>query len=456
LHVLFSKKIKHQKQEKLSINYKHKNKNLAMKNPIHREQETKKNEIALDEEPPSLNSLLDYRLNFITNLKKANAEEKETEFKTISENTQKFIKKHYPSVSEEEWLDWKWQIRNSITSRQQLQQFVPLNIKEKNFYFFSEDSLPLRITPYYASLLEDKPRNNPIRKCVVPLEDEYIRAEGEATDPLCEENDSPLPNLIHRYPDRVLFLITGFCSTYCRYCTRSRMVAKEKQYKFGKAEMEKAFEYIASRKQIRDVLLSGGDPLTMGDNQLDYILSRLKKIPHVEFVRIGTKVPVVMPQRITTSLVSTLKKYNPLWISIHFTHPAEITPEVKEACEKLADAGIPLGSQTVLLKGINDEVATMKKLCHELLKIRVRPYYLYQCDPISGSSHFRTTIERGMEIIQGLRGYTSGYAVPTYVVDAPGGGGKIPLLPEYYIGKEGGYVQLKNYTGKVYKYPDFC
>jgi lysine 2,3-aminomutase len=427
-----------------------------MKNPIQREQENRKIEITLDDEPPSQKSLTDFRQEFLTNLKQTLSLEKDPDFTAISDNSRKFIKKHFPEISDEDWLDWKWQIRNSITSKTQLQKFVQLNIKEKNFYFFSEDSLPLRITPYYASLLEDKPRNNPIRKCVIPLEDEYIKSEGEAVDPLCEESDSPLPNLIHRYPDRVLFLVTGFCSTYCRYCTRSRMVAKEKQYKFGKAELEKAFEYIASRKQIRDVLLSGGDPLTMGDNQLDYILTRLRKIPHVEFIRIGTKVPVVLPHRITPSLVATLKKHHPVWMSIHFTHPAEITPEVKEACERLADAGIPLGSQTVLLKGINDEVATMKKLVHELLKIRVRPYYLYQCDPISGSSHFKTTVERGIEIIHGLRGFTSGYAVPTYVVDAPGGGGKIPILPEYYIGKEGGYVMLKNYSGKVYKYPDFC
>jgi lysine 2,3-aminomutase len=427
-----------------------------MKNPIQREQDNRKIEITLEEEPPSQKSLTEIRQEFLTNLKQSLSTERESDFSTISENSRKFIKKHFPDISDTEWLDWKWQIRNSITSKTQLQKFVQLNIKEKNFYFFNEDSLPLRITPYYASLLEEKPRTNPIRKCVIPLEDEYIKSEGETADPLCEESDSPLPNLIHRYPDRVLFLVTGFCSTYCRYCTRSRMVAKEKQYKFGKAELEKAFDYIASRKQIRDVLLSGGDPLTMGDNQLDYILTRLRKIPHVEFIRIGTKVPVVLPQRITPALVNTLKKHHPVWMSIHFTHPAEVTPEVKEACERLADAGIPLGSQTVLLKGINDEVLTMKKLVHELLKIRVRPYYLYQCDPISGSSHFKTTVERGIEMIQGLRGYTSGYAVPTYVVDAPGGGGKIPILPEYFIGRDGGYVMLKNYSGKVYKYPDFC
>lgn len=427
-----------------------------MKNQIHREQENSKNEIVLDEEPPSPEGLTDYRQFFLNNFKKVISEERNAEFTTIGETSKKFLKKHYPSVSEAEWLDWKWQIRNSITSKSKLEQIIQLNFKEKNFYFFNEDSLPLRITPYYASLLEDKSENNSIRKCVVPVEGEYIRSEGEDIDPLGEENDSPLPNLIHRYPDRVLFLITGFCSTYCRYCTRSRMVAKEKHFHFGKTDLEKAFDYISSHKEIRDVLLSGGDPLTMSDNQLDYILSRLRKIPHVEFIRIGTKVPVVLPQRITLSLVNIIKKYHPVWMSIHFTHPSEITSEVKEACERLADAGIPLGSQTVLLKGINDDVATMKDLMHELLKIRVRPYYLYQCDPISGSAHFRTPIEKGLEIIRGLRGYTSGYAVPTYVIDAPGGGGKVPLLPEYYAGKEGDYVLLKNYRGKVYKYPDCC
>jgi len=427
-----------------------------MKNQIHREQENSKNEIVLDEEPPSLRDLTDYRKVSLINLKKEFLEEKKTEFTAISETSKKFLKKHYPSVSETEWLDWKWQIRNSITSKSKLEQIIQLNFKEKSFYSSNKNSLPLRITPYYASLLEDKSKNNSLRKCVVPDEGEYIRSEGEDIDPLGEENDSPLPNIIHRYPDRVLFLITDFCSTYCRYCTRSRMVAKEKPFHFGKAELEKAFEYISSHTEIRDVLLSGGDPLTMNDNQLDFILSRLRNIPHVEFIRIGTKVPVVLPQRITLSLVNTIKKYHPVWMSIHFTHPSEITPEVKEACGRLADAGIPLGSQTVLLKGINDDVTTMKNLMHELLKIRVRPYYLYQCDPISGSAHFRTPIKKGLDIIQGLRGYTSGYAVPTYVIDAPGGGGKIPILPEYYLGKEGDYAMLKNYKGKVYKYPDFC
>lgn len=427
-----------------------------MKNQIHRDQENTKIEIALEEEPPSSKRLKEYRQNFLNKLKNEISEKLDTEFSTLSETSRKFLKKHFPSVSETQWLDWKWQIRNSITSKSKLEQIIPLSFDEKNFYSCSKESLPLRITPYYASLLEDKLKNNSLRKCVVPLENEYMHSEGEESDPLGEEHDSPLPNLVHRYPDRVLFLITDFCSTYCRYCTRSRMVAKDKKNRFDKNELENVFKYIAEHTEIRDVLLSGGDPLTLGDNQIDYILSRLRKIPHVEFIRIGTKVPVVLPQRITHNLVNIIKKYHPVWMSIHFTHPSEITPEVKEACERLANAGIPLGSQTVLLKGVNDEVDTMKSLMHQLLKIRVRPYYLYQCDPIVGSAHFRTPVAKGLEIIQGLRGHTSGYAIPSYVIDAPGGGGKIPLLPEYYTGKENNYVMLKNYEGKVYKYPDFC
>jgi len=251
----------------------------------------------------------------------------------------------------------------------------------------------------------------------------------------------------------VLFLVTGFCSTYCRYCTRTRMVAKDKCH-IGVKAWEPGLQYIEQHKEVRDVLISGGDPLTMPDLHVEYLLSRLRSIPHVEIIRIGTKVPLVLPQRITRPLVNMLKKYHPLFISIHFTHADEITPEVSEACGKLADAGIPLGSQTVLLKGINDNVETMKRLMHALLRIRVRPYYLYQCDPVVGTSHFRTSIDKGLEIIHGLRGFTSGYAVPTYVIDAPGGGGKIPLLPGYIAGREEGTVLLKNYEGRIFHYPD--
>jgi lysine 2,3-aminomutase len=259
---------------------------------------------------------------------------------------------------------------------------------------------------------------------------------------------------VHRYPDRVLFLVTGFCTTYCRYCTRSRMVGGSGDKSLKRSQLEEAIAYIERTPTVRDVLISGGDPLSLGDERLEWIVSSIRRIPHVEFVRIGSKVPVVMPQRITPALVKMLRKYHPLWMSIHFNHPDEITPEVAEACERLADAGIPLGSQSVLLKGVNDSVETMKRLVHNLLKIRVRPYYLYQCDPISGSGHFRASVEKGLEIIRGLRGHTTGYAVPQFVVDAPGGGGKIPLLPDYVAGREGSDLVLRNYEGKLFRYPD--
>jgi lysine 2,3-aminomutase len=289
---------------------------------------------------------------------------------------------------------------------------------------------------------------------VVPVMGEYTKSAGEDDDPLGEGHHSPVRGLVHRYPDRVLFLVTGICTTYCRYCTRSRLVGASGEKAIKKSYHEKALEYIAAVPRIRDVLLSGGDPLSMDDERLEFLLSRLRQIPHVEFVRIGTKVPAVLPQRITPSLLRVFKKHAPVWMSVHFTHPDEITPEVAEACGKLADAGVPLGSQTVLLKGVNDDVDTMKRLVHALLTIRVRPYYLYQCDPISGSAHFRTPVAKGLEIIRGLRGYTTGYAVPHYVIDAPGGGGKIPLVPDYVVGRDGDDLLLRNYEGNIYRYHD--
>ncbi|HOF13075.1 MAG TPA: KamA family radical SAM protein, partial [Spirochaetota bacterium] len=276
---------------------------------------------------------------------------------------------------------------------------------------------------------------------------------GESEDPLAEDNDTPVQGLVHRYPDRVLFLATDFCSTYCRYCTRSRIVGRS-NCNLSTSHWEGAIRYIAQHSEVRDVLISGGDPLTMNDSMIEYLLSRLKAIPHVEIIRIGTKVPAVLPQRITHTLVSMLRKYHPLWINIHFTHPDELTPETMKACNRLANAGIPLGSQTVLLKGINDTVETLKKLYHLLLQCRVRPYYLYQCDPIVGSAHFRTSVETGIAMIQGLRGHTTGLAIPHYVIDAPGGGGKIPLLPDYFQGIDGNTTVLKNYEHKYFYYPD--
>jgi len=369
----------------------------------------------------------------------------------ISEKCMIFRERFFPGVSLHEWNDWKWQIRNSITSYEALARMLHLSADEIGFTAQSLN-LPVRITPYYASLLDEFDALHPMRRTMVPVVDELMVSREEESDPLAEEHDSPVPLIVHRYPDRVLFLVTDFCSAYCRYCTRSHMVSKKKHA--GSKLVDNAIAYIARHQEIRDVIISGGDPLTQSDERLEYILSRLRTISHLEIIRIGTKVPVVLPMRITEKLTTMLKKYHPLYMSIHFTHPDEMTPETRKACNMLADAGIPMGSQTVLLKGINDDVETMKSLMHKLLLARVRPYYIYQCDPIPGSSHFRTPVSKGLEIIQGLRGFTSGYAVPHYVIDAPGGGGKIPLLPEYYQGREGDYVIMKNFEGKTYRYFD--
>ena len=353
-----------------------------------------------------------------------------------------------------EWNDWQWQLRNRITETATLETMLRLTEEEKSALTRRGRRFPVAITPYYASLLD---RENPlqsVRRTVVPVMAEHMLSPVEKEDPLGEDHDSPVPGLVHRYPDRVLFLVTEFCSTYCRYCTRSRIVGHGRSSIPQQARWEAAIHYIESTPSVRDVLLSGGDPLTLPDTSLEWLLSRLRRIPHVEFLRIGTKAPVVLPQRVTPSLVRILKRFHPLWMSIHFTHPDELTPETIQACERLADGGIPLGSQTVLLSGINDDVQTMRKLVHGLLRARVKPYYLYQCDPISGSSHFRTPVEKGIEMIEGLRGHTTGYGVPSYVIDAPGGGGKIPLLPTYLLGREGGDLLLRNYKGKVYRYPD--
>jgi len=365
-----------------------------------------------------------------------------------------FRTRHYPEITRMEWFDWHWQLRNAIRDVDTLSQILNLSDNERQAMMHRSGALPVSITPFYASLLDPDDPSDPLRRCVVPVVDECLHTAGEEEDPLCEDVDSPVPGIIHRYPDRVLFLVTDHCSTYCRYCTRSRIIERSNQHLVDFEKWEKAIEYIAGNKNIRDVLLSGGDPLTLSDEKLDWLLMRLHKIPHIELLRIGTKVPVVLPQRITPALTAMLKKYHPLWLSIHITHPDELTPEMSAACIRLADAGIPLGSQTVLLSDINDDVVTMMRLVHGLLQIRVRPYYLYQCDPIPGSSHFRTPISKGIEIIQGMRGYTTGYAVPTYVVDAPGGGGKIPLLPEYAIGWENGALLLRNYEGNIFRYPD--
>ena len=368
--------------------------------------------------------------------------------------TKEFIQKHYPKVCPQDWNDWRWQIRNSFTSVGQLSSF--LNLSSEELAITEQDiNLPIRITPYYASLLHSGNPLHPVRRTVVPVIAERMVSPAEESDPLGEHQHNKVKCIVHRYPDRVLFLVTDFCSVYCRYCTRSHMVAKNEKTHSSTADWDAAIEYIRQHPEVRDVLLSGGDPLTLSNNQLEYLLSRLRAIPHVEIIRIGTKVPVVLPQRITPSLVNLLKKFHPLFLSIHFTHPEELTLETRNACNLLADAGMPLGSQTVLLKGINDTSEVFKKLTHELLKVRVRPYYLYQCDPIPGSAHFRTPVKKGLEIIKQLRGHTSGYAIPHFVIDAPKGGGKIPLLPKYFIGKKDGDIELINYENKTYKYPDY-
>ena len=364
-----------------------------------------------------------------------------------------FRKAYFPDVSEKEWNDWRWQTRNRVRNLAQLERILELSGDERTAIVEGGSMLPIGITPYYASLLSRTDPQQPLRRTVMPSTGEFVRTRGEADDPLGEDGHSPVPGLVHRYPDRVLFLVHDFCSTYCRYCTRSRVVGHGEIIPSEK-RMMLALDYIRQTPSIRDVLLSGGDPLALSEDRLDWVLGRLREIPHVEFVRIGTKMPAVLPQRITPQLCRILRKYHPLWMSVHFVHPDECTIEANQACSRLADAGIPLGSQTVLLKGVNDNVETMKKLMHKLLLMRVRPYYLYQCDPISGSSHFRTPVSKGLEIIQGLRGHTTGYAVPTYVIDAPGGGGKIPLQPDSVIGREDGYLLLRNYEGKIFRYPD--
>jgi lysine 2,3-aminomutase len=373
----------------------------------------------------------------------------------VSDRSRKFLRRNFPGVSVHDWNDWKWQVRNRVRRIETLERIISLTDDERQSVIQRTGNLPIAITPYYLSLISPENPDQPLRRTHIPVGGEFTHVPGEDADPLGEDHDTVVPGLVHRYPDRVLFLTTGFCSTYCRYCTRSRMVGETNgEYSFSVSQWERAAQYIEAHPEIRDCLLSGGDPLSIGDDKLEWLLRRLRSIKHLEFIRIGTKIPVVMPQRVTRRLARMLRQFHPLWMSIHFTHPDELTPETIEACARLADAGIPLGSQTVLLKGINDDLAVMKPLMQGLLKARVKPYYLYQCDPVSGSAHFRTPVEKGLEIIKGLRGHTTGYAVPQFVIDAPGGGGKIPLLPDYIAGRDGDDLLLTNFEGGAYRYPD--
>nr|WP_183251276.1 lysine 2,3-aminomutase [Anoxybacillus tepidamans] len=359
----------------------------------------------------------------------------------------------WKDVTAEQWNDWFWQLTNTIRTLDDLKKVIHLTPEEEEGVKLSAKTIPLNITPYYASLMNPDDPRCPIRMQSVPVAKEQYKTKYDLEDPLHEDEDSPVPGLTHRYPDRVLFLITNQCSMYCRYCTRRRFSG---QVGMGvpKKQLDAAIEYIAQTPQVRDVLLSGGDALLVNDQILEYILKKLRAIPHVEIIRIGTRAPVVFPQRITENLCNILKKYHPIWLNTHFNTSIEITEESKRACEMLVNAGVPVGNQAVILAGINDSVPIMKKLMHDLVKMRVRPYYIYQCDLSEGISHFRAPVSKGLEIIEGLRGHTSGYAIPTFVVDAPRGGGKIALQPNYLISQTPEKVILRNFEGVITFYPE--
>ena len=329
---------------------------------------------------------------------------------------------------------------------------MELTPEERAGCLFANKKLALSITPYFFNLLDREDPDCPIRRQVIPRVEEMDRAPEELLDPVGEEGTMPVKGLVHRYPDRVLFLVTDRCAAYCRYCTRSRLVSNAQDYNFH-PEFESGLRYIEEHKEVRDVLLSGGDPLLLSDRKLEYLLQRLRAIPHIEFIRIGTRIPVFLPQRITPKLQEVFRQYGPVWMSIHMNHPRECTKELYKACERLSMAGVPLGNQSVLLRGVNDDVETMRSLVHRLLMMRVRPYYLYQCDLITGSAHLRTHVRKGIEIIEGLRGHTSGYAIPQFVIDAPGGGGKIPVNPEYVREINDREVVMRNFEGRTYRYP---
>jgi lysine 2,3-aminomutase len=360
----------------------------------------------------------------------------------------------WSNVPDADWNDWRWQLKRRVTSLEQLQKFLPSLTREEHAgTLLANTKLAMAITPYFFNLIDLNDENCPIRRQVIPRIEETTTAPWEMSDPCGEDSHSPVPGLVHRYPDRVLFLVTDRCASYCRYCTRSRLVSNATGYDFH-PEFERQIEYIRKTPEIRDVLLSGGDPLLLSDDKLEYLLSQLRAIPHVEFLRIGSRIPIFLPQRVTPELCAMLKKFHPLFVSIHSNHPRELTTEVREALGRLADAGIPLGNQSVLLRHVNDSAELMKAHIQKLLMCRVRPYYLYQCDLISGSSHLRSSVKQGLEIMDRLRGHTSGYAVPQYVIDAPGGGGKVPINPEYILSHNHDRVVFRNFEGKVFEYPE--
>ena len=358
------------------------------------------------------------------------------------------------NVSDENWNDWRWQLKNRITTVEQLEKYLPtLTPEERAGTILANSKLSMAIPPYFFNLIDPTDELCPIRRQVIPRIEETNRAPWEMSDPCGEDSHSPVPGLVHRYPDRVLFLVTDRCAAYCRYCTRSRLVSNAAGYDFH-PEFEKQIDYIRKTPSIRDVLLSGGDALLLSDDKLAYLLGQLRAIKHVEFLRIGTRIPIFLPQRVTPALCDMLKKFHPLFISVHSNHPRELTTEVRDALGRLADAGIPLGNQSVLLRDVNDDPMVMKALVQKLLMCRVRPYYIYQCDLISGSAHLRASVHKGLQIMESLRGHTTGYAVPQYVIDAPGGGGKVPITPDYVLSKNSERILIRNFEGKVFEYPE--
>lgn len=353
-----------------------------------------------------------------------------------------------------DWSHWVWQLKNRITDLEGLERVVEsLSAEEREGVILTGSKLAMGITPHFASLMDPRDPECPIRRQVIPRVAETETAPWEMADPCGEDSHSPVPGLVHRYPDRVLFLVTDRCASYCRYCTRSRLVSNASGYDFI-PNFDQQIDYIRRTPSVRDVLLSGGDPLLMSDSRLESLLGRLREIPHVEFLRIGTRIPIFLPQRITPQLCERLRSFHPLFMSVHANHPRELTLEVREALGRLADAGIALGNQSVLLRGVNDDPETMLALVHKLLMCRVKPYYLYQCDLIAGSAHLRTSVKEGLELMRAIRGHTSGYATPQYVVDAPGGGGKVPLNPEYIVAHNEERVTLRNYEGRIFEYPE--
>jgi len=357
----------------------------------------------------------------------------------------------WKGVPDSQWNDWHWQQRERITRVDQLEKVIRLTADERRAAVETDKDFHMGITPYYAALMDPDDPRCPVRLQSVPTMGETIMAAADLEDPLAEERDMPVPGITHRYPDRVLFYITHNCPVYCRHCTRKRKVA-DPSSAAAKKQVEDGLDYIALHPEIRDVVISGGDPLSMSDDRLDYILGRLRAIPHVEIFRLGTRNLVTLPQRVTDDFVHMIRQHHPVYVNTHFNHPKECTAEAFEAARRLADAGCSLGNQMVLLKGVNDEPKIVMELNHKLLLMRIRPYYIYQCDLAKGISHFRTTVEAGRKIIRSLRGYTSGLAVPHFVVDAPDGGGKIPVNPDYVIRHEGKKWVFRNFQGKDYTY----